>query len=94
MTSLYGSLRALGRMLGASASAPPIARSVVPALWVWFGVNVLFSFASYGLCSYEWYFAAGLVEVTGRMIQLPQQQPVPAENRASAVALAPVTVRS
>jgi hypothetical protein len=36
------------------------------AVHVWFGMNLLFSFASYGLTSYEWYFLAGLAEVLRR----------------------------
>jgi len=30
------------------------------ALQVWLGMNIVFSFFSYGLSRYEWYFAAGL----------------------------------
>lgn len=38
------------------------------ALQVWLGMDLLFSFASYGLSSYEWYFAAGLTQVLARLV--------------------------
>ena len=41
----------------------PSLTRLVPALQVFVGMNILFSFASYGLSSYDWYFAAGLTEV-------------------------------
>ena len=41
----------------------------MPALQVWMGMNLLFSFASYGLSSYEWYLAGALAEVVRRLIQ-------------------------
>jgi O-antigen ligase len=49
------------------------------ALQVWLVMNILFSFASYGLSSYEWYLFAGL-SVTIRLIisQMEnQEKPVP-----------------
>ena len=37
------------------------------ALQAWLWMNLFFSFASYGLSSYEWYFIAGLSEVLRRL---------------------------
>jgi len=48
------------------------------AVRTWFGMNILFSFASYGLSSYEWYFLAGLSEVMGRYIARVACLPEPA----------------
>jgi hypothetical protein len=39
----------------------------VPALQVLIGMNLLFSFASYGLSMYDWYLMAGLTEVLVRL---------------------------
>jgi O-antigen ligase len=50
----------------AAKAAPPdnvVAARIAAALQVWLGMNVLFSFASYGLSSFEWYFAAGLAAI-------------------------------
>jgi hypothetical protein len=51
------------------------------AVQVWFGMNILFSFASYGLSSYEWYFLAGLAELLRRYadsVKVTEKIPVPA----------------
>ena len=37
------------------------------AMQVWLGMNILFSFASYGLSSYEWYLFGGLSVVYGKI---------------------------
>ena len=39
------------------------------AMQVWLLMNILFSFASYGLSSYEWYLFGGLSVVTARIAQ-------------------------
>jgi putative inorganic carbon (hco3(-)) transporter len=66
--SVLASMFGLARTLRQSSDAPPILWALISALQVWFGTNLLFSFASYGLSSYEWYLSAGLVEVSRRMI--------------------------
>jgi putative inorganic carbon (hco3(-)) transporter len=43
---------------------------VVDAMQVWLAMNVVFSFASYGLSSYEWYLFGGLSVVVQRLAQL------------------------
>jgi hypothetical protein len=40
---------------------------LLDALKVWFAMNLLFSLASYGLSSYEWYLFPGLCEVLVRL---------------------------
>jgi O-antigen ligase len=37
------------------------------ALWVFFFMNLVFSLASYGLSSYEWYLMPALIVVLGRI---------------------------
>lgn len=44
--------------------AKPFLFEVNNAMQVWLGMNIVFSFASYGLSSYEWYLFAGLSVVT------------------------------
>jgi len=57
------------------------------AVQVWFGMNLLFSFASYGLTSYEWYFLAGLAEVLRRFTPDPKgAAPMPQAAPAAAAA--------
>jgi O-antigen ligase len=73
-------LRALRRcifLLRTRPDAPAILRDLVPAIQVWAGMNLLFSFASYGLSGYEWYLAAGLTEVsvTLALAAQPARQP-------------------
>jgi len=48
-------------------------KSVLNAMIVWFGMNFLFSFASYGLSSYEWYLFAGLSVVLRRLLELREK---------------------
>ena len=67
MVSLCRGLFDAARVIRQSEGAPPIVASLMAAVQVWTGMNLIFSFASYGLCSYEWYFAAGLIEVARRL---------------------------
>lgn len=39
----------------------------VPAMQVWLAMNILFSFASYGLVSYEWYLFGGFSAALARL---------------------------
>ena len=87
MRSLLLDLAAGGRALRRSAAPPTLLCGLVPAVQVFIGMNVLFSFASYGLSSYEWYLTAGLTEVLGRLTQ-------PAEAQAVERAAARVDARS
>ena len=51
---------------------------LVDAMQTWLLMNTLFSFASYGLSSYEWYLFAGLSVVVRRMalqLAVPATEP-------------------
>ncbi len=67
-------LRRVGRAVHANPDAPPLLRRLVAALEVVLGMNILFSFASFGLSGYEWYLTAGLTDVVVRLA--PQAAPV------------------
>lgn len=69
VASLLAGLRRATAILRDAGEPSPMLRRLVPALQVWIGMNILFSFASYGLSSYDWYFAAGLTEVVRRFLQ-------------------------
>ncbi|MCC7240284.1 MAG: O-antigen ligase family protein [Acidobacteria bacterium] len=66
IVSIASNLRAASRELKQTGLASPLLIRMNHAVQAWLAMNVLFSFASYGLSSYEWYFAAGLSEVTRR----------------------------
>ena len=86
VSSVLVGLRRAAAALRASASPPPILCRLVPALQVLMGMDLLFSFASYGLSQYDWYLIAGLTEVIGRLLV----QPVGAAANAPAASPAPV----
>lgn len=67
MVALLRGLIDASRIIRDTPGAPSIVVSLMAAVQVWTGMNIIFSFASYGLCSYEWYFAAGLIEVARRL---------------------------
>ena len=75
LTSVFGALRQAARTFRQSANPPAVLKGLVPALQVFIGMNILFSFASYGLSSYEWYFAAGLTEVIVRLSRTQDATP-------------------
>jgi putative inorganic carbon (hco3(-)) transporter len=66
--SLLLGLRRAAEALRHAKSPPPILCRLVPGLQVLIGMNLLFSFASYGLSQYDWYLVAGLTEVIGRLL--------------------------
>ena len=80
-----------------AAEAPRVVRHLVPALQVWIGMNILFSFACYGLSSYDWYLAAGLTAVVARFTPAnalpPIRRPHEAE-RGLRAAVRPLAVRA
>ncbi len=55
------------RVLRASSLGLTFTARVAASLQVFLAINLLFSLASYGLTSYEWYFMAGLSEVVARL---------------------------
>jgi len=66
--SLLKGLHAASLTLRRAKTPLPILLRLVPALQVFLGMNILFSFASYGLSQYDWYFTAGLTEVVARLL--------------------------
>ncbi|MEP7242421.1 MAG: O-antigen ligase family protein [Gammaproteobacteria bacterium] len=66
IASIASNLRISVRELRATGRASPLLTRLTDAVQVWLTMNILFSFASYGLSSYEWYFAAGLSDVARR----------------------------
>ena len=61
-TAFLQSQRVLGRL-----DAGQFLPRLNDAMQVWLAMSIVFSFASYGLSSYDWYFFAGLSAVTQRM---------------------------
>jgi O-antigen ligase len=55
------------RQLRLRADKRPLLLRTADGLQVFLGMNLLFSMASYGLTSYEWYLTAGLSEVLARL---------------------------
>jgi len=75
--SLVSGLRNAAQVHSLAMTPPPVLLGLIPALQVWIGMDLLFSFASYGLSSYEWYLTAGLVASIERLLHTaPQVAPV------------------
>ncbi len=68
MQSIYAGFEASKRAVAKTRSGTYIPR-LIDALQVWLWMNLIFSFASYGLSSYEWYLSAGLSVVIFRLTQ-------------------------
>jgi putative inorganic carbon (HCO3(-)) transporter len=66
--SLLVALRRSAAALKRAQAPPAILANLIPALQVFCGVNLLFSFASYGLSQYDWYLVAGLNEAATRLL--------------------------
>jgi O-antigen ligase len=64
---LASTLRTVTRQLREAYAAEIYEVKLVAGLQVWLGMNLLFSFAAFGLSGYEWYFAAGLTVVLERL---------------------------
>jgi O-antigen ligase len=54
--------------------------NITSAMQVWLLMNILFSFASYGLTSYEWYLFAGLSVVVRRLAEAERSTAVSVED--------------
>ena len=54
--------------------------NITTAMQVWLLMNILFSFASYGLTSYEWYLFGGLSVVIRRLVEAERSSAVPEED--------------
>jgi putative inorganic carbon (hco3(-)) transporter len=89
--SIVSGLRASLARFKETKGASRFLLRLTDAVQVYLGTTILFSFASYGLSSYEWYFAAGLSEVMRRFAyrysenSLPNQHSVSIERRAPAL---------
>jgi O-antigen ligase len=68
MVSISRSFLATGRLARERANEDTFLTDLIDALQVWFAVVLLFSLASYGLSSYEWYLLAGFSMVIARLI--------------------------
>jgi O-antigen ligase len=66
--SLVSGLRRAAEAHRRAVAPPQVLIGLIPALQVWIGMDLLFSFASYGLSSYEWYLTAGLVALVERLL--------------------------
>ena len=70
VVAIVATVRSSLATLRGSGTSNRLLLSLADVLQVWLAMNLLFSFASYGLSSYEWYFAAGLSEVLSRFAAL------------------------
>lgn len=66
LTSVIKNFRAAGKIVSSLNKQEFLFRSV-QAMQVWLLMNILFSLASYGLKSYEWYFFGGLSVVVYKL---------------------------
>jgi O-antigen ligase len=66
LAAIAANVARTGRVLRAKANPDPLDVRLWLSLRMWLWMNLIFSFASYGLSEYEWYFAAGLSEVLRR----------------------------
>jgi putative inorganic carbon (HCO3(-)) transporter len=64
---LFSTLRSMVINVRSRHSADVYEGRLATALQVWMGMNLLFSFAAYGLSGYEWYLAAGLTIALDRL---------------------------
>lgn len=64
---IYGGFRKTSRAVILSSESSSFMRICLPAMQVWLIMNILFSFASYGLTSYEWYLFGGFSAVMARL---------------------------
>ena len=56
-----------GRKTWSRLGADTVLPRLIDAMQVWIAMNIVFSFASYGLCSYDWYLFGGLSIVIQRL---------------------------
>lgn len=73
---IYKGFRKTNRAMTENSDPSDFLKSCLPAMQVWLAMNFLFSFASYGLLSYEWYLFGGFSAVIARLADRKfQQQP-------------------
>jgi O-antigen ligase len=74
---LASAVRTAAKLDSAPDSVPAMLPRLASAVKVFLGMNLVFSFSSYGLSSYELYFAAGLIETVLCLSQSPSQTVAP-----------------
>jgi putative inorganic carbon (HCO3(-)) transporter len=67
LKSIYTAFVECKRAYAQSKNASPFLASMIDAMQVWLWLNILFSFASYGLSSFEWYLLGGFSVVMQRL---------------------------
>ncbi|MAA66266.1 MAG: hypothetical protein CL581_16035 [Alteromonadaceae bacterium] len=67
LKSMISNFREAGRIVRANLKESDFLFRCLQAMQVWLLMNILFSFASYGLKSYEWYFFGGLSVVVYKL---------------------------
>lgn len=72
---IYKGFMETNRVFRASTTASPYLRSCLAAMQVWLMMNILFSFFSYGLSSYEWYLFGGFSAVIARLAMQKVESP-------------------
>jgi putative inorganic carbon (HCO3(-)) transporter len=89
MRSLAVSLHAVATRIRKTHGAELFASRLASALQVWLGMNVLFSFAAYGLSEPDWYLAAGFTVALSRLSEVQAVADAPAAPSTQAGVTAP-----
>lgn len=75
---IYRGFKITNEKMNNNPDASPFLKACLPAMQAWLVMNFLFSFASYGLTSYEWYlfggFSAAIARVALNTMSLPNDQ--------------------
>jgi len=64
---IYKGFKITNEKVTNNSSASPFLKACLPAMQAWLIMNFLFSFASYGLTSYEWYLFGGFSAAIARV---------------------------
>ncbi|MBK7665069.1 MAG: O-antigen ligase family protein [Sterolibacteriaceae bacterium] len=68
MKSIYSGFAAGRRKMDIGRSSPFLSR-LIDALQVWLAMNFVFSFASFGLSSFDWYLFGGIAAILERIVR-------------------------
>jgi putative inorganic carbon (HCO3(-)) transporter len=71
---IYKGFKNTNRVMRENSNSSDFLKSCLPAMQVWLAMNFLFSFASYGLLSYEWYLFGGFSAAIARLANDKNQQ--------------------
>ncbi|RYG18907.1 MAG: hypothetical protein EOO07_07930 [Chitinophagaceae bacterium] len=72
--AIYQGFRVTNEAVKTATDTSPFIKSCLPAMQVWLMMNFLFSFASYGLSSYEWYLFGAFSAVLQRIVHQPKEE--------------------